>query len=671
MVLRWFFGCPIRRHAKILFIFSVASLLLVFCTLILYDHPLGVKCCADWYADLLKCAKCAIALRLKLLPEVDVVNGPSGRFNSYASSSKDGFCQIQPQHLDDPEINRLMRIPKPLSCAKEDNWVHVKNGYFFITPEASARHGKITCDCQPIIFVDDFRLKSWMLYDVTSNSSVPTDFMKVACNAEDGTQYENYHANVVPQLDVINRVQYRSSTALPVNLYILAFDSVSRLQFMRKMRQTYKYITTVLKGIVLEKYNILGDGTTAAIIPLLTGKTELELPVTLKGVEDASYVDVYPFIWNELKKLGYATLYGEDGAKIGTFTYRLKGFKRQPTDHYMRVFYRMTEGSNGYRLCYGSEPQIQVHLNYVNDFFSAYKQRLKFAFQFHSAYSHDDHNMLSLADQDVKEHLKSLYEDNFLNGTILVVMSDHGSRFSSVRRTSQGKLEELNPFVSVVLPSWFRQAYPDLASNLKINGKRLTTPFDLHATLESVLKFPPPKKGNLSQRAISLFTEIPANRQCKHADIEPQWCPCLMWKKVANDTVFAWYVGEQIVNAFNKRLEKQSNLCAPLSLHSVVDVQLSQQSNEYIEFVESTAYVRGFLSRTFVSRYMTYRLTISTHPGNALYETTVILDTTMNLLQIDMNVVSRINAYGSKPHCVLDIDSSLAKWCVCYDKLNS
>ncbi|CDW61360.1 DUF229 domain containing protein, partial [Trichuris trichiura] len=341
------------------------------------------------------------------------------------------------------------------------------------------------------------------------------------------------------------------------------------------MRQTYKYITTVLKGIVLEKYNILGDGTTAAIIPLLTGKTELELPVTLKGVEDASYVDVYPFIWNELKKLGYATLYGEDGAKIGTFTYRLKGFKRQPTDHYMRVFYRMTEGSNGYRLCYGSEPQIQVHL------------------------------MLSLADQDVKEHLKSLYEDDFLNGTILVVMSDHGSRFSSVRRTSQGKLEELNPFVSVVLPSWFRQAYPDLASNLKINGKRLTTPFDLHATLESILKFPPPKKGNLSQRAISLFTEIPANRQCKHANIEPQWCPCLMWKKVANDTVFAWYVGEQIVNAFNKRLEKQSNLCAPLSLQSVVDVQLSQQSNEYIEFVESTAYVRGFLSRTFVSRYMT------------------------------------------------------------------
>uniref|UniRef100_A0A5S6R123 Sulfatase N-terminal domain-containing protein n=1 Tax=Trichuris muris TaxID=70415 RepID=A0A5S6R123_TRIMR len=654
-----------RRHARIFFCCFLTALLFFVCTSIV---PSSSSKCP--HSDLLTHAKCTIAWILKLLPEVDVVEGRWGKLRSYATiPSTNGICVTQSQHMDDPEISRLIYVPKPLSCAKENNWVYVKNGYFFIKPEAIARHGRITCNFQPVIFADDLSLTSWLIKGVHSNSSAPTDFMKIACKAKDGENYENYHATVVPKQDVLNRVEQQSPGALPVNVYILAFDSVSRLHFMRKMRESYNYITAVLKGTVLEKYNILGDGTTAAIIPLLTGKTEMELPVTLKTAKNASHVDAYPFIWNEFKKMGYATFYGEDGSKIGTFTYRLKGFKRQPTDHYMRVFYQMTEGSNGYRLCYGSEPQVQVHLDYVKEFLEAYKRKLKFAFQFHSAYSHDDVNMLSLADDTVKNHLKFLHENNHLNNTILVVMSDHGPRFSSIRRTSQGKLEELNPFVSVILPSWFRQAYPDLTYNLQINGKRLATPFDLYATWKSILNFPPPKSGNLNQRGISLFSEIPAVRQCHHADIEPQWCPCLVWKKVSNDTIFAWYAAQQIVHAINKRLKRQQHLCVPLRLHSVIDVQLSQQNNEYISLVESAAYVRGFLGRTFVSRYVTYRLSISTYPGNAVYETTIILDTTTNLLQIDVNLVSRINAYGSKPHCILDIDASLAKWCVCYDKL--
>lgn len=41
----------------------------------------------------------------------------------------------------------------------------------------------------------------------------------------------------------------------------------------------------------------------------------------------AQFVNVYPFIWNDFAKNGYATGWGEDLANVGTFTYRLKGFQ--------------------------------------------------------------------------------------------------------------------------------------------------------------------------------------------------------------------------------------------------------------------------------------------------------------------------------------------------------
>ena len=52
-------------------------------------------------------------------------------------------------------------------------------------------------------------------------------------------------------------------------------------------------------------------------------------------------MDNFPFIWKRLREQGYATQWGEDAYKFGTFTYRLAGFNKQPVDHYMRNFYIM------------------------------------------------------------------------------------------------------------------------------------------------------------------------------------------------------------------------------------------------------------------------------------------------------------------------------------------
>lgn len=130
------------------------------------------------------------------------------------------------------------------------------------------------------------------------------------------------------------------NTGLKLNVLMFGFDSLSRNTFIRKLPKTYHFIKERLDALVLEGYNIVGDGTPQALIPILTGKIELELPETRKRMgSKADYVNVYPMIWNKYKEHGYITGFMEDVPHIGTFTYRLKGFDEQPTHHYMRTYY--------------------------------------------------------------------------------------------------------------------------------------------------------------------------------------------------------------------------------------------------------------------------------------------------------------------------------------------
>ena len=60
--------------------------------------------------------------------------------------------------------------------------------------------------------------------------------------------------------------------ALPLNVLFYGFDSVSRQTFIRKLPKSYDYlINKISGGILLNGYNIIGDGTAKALIPILTG----------------------------------------------------------------------------------------------------------------------------------------------------------------------------------------------------------------------------------------------------------------------------------------------------------------------------------------------------------------------------------------------------------------
>ena len=120
------------------------------------------------------------------------------------------------------------------------------------------------------------------------------------------------------------------------------------------------------------------------------------------------------------------------------------------------------------------------------------------------------------------------------------------------------------PFFSVLMPRTFQKKHPAEMKNLRLNSKKLTTPFDIHETLLHILNFQKPiNKTNIQKmsRGISLFKNISPNRTCENAQIEPHWCSCLNWIdlkiKKANNLISLEIDTEKssINNEFNRLLE--------------------------------------------------------------------------------------------------------------------
>ncbi|XP_050409479.2 uncharacterized protein LOC126824321 [Patella vulgata] len=99
---------------------------------------------------------------------------------------------------------------------------------------------------------------------------------------------------------------------IDLNVFIFGLDSVSRMTSIRKLPKSRNYFLNILKGIELENYNIVGDGTIRFLAPMLTGHLLEELGDMRKGFKDATTFDEKPFIWKDFKQAGYVTLWADD-----------------------------------------------------------------------------------------------------------------------------------------------------------------------------------------------------------------------------------------------------------------------------------------------------------------------------------------------------------------------
>ncbi|CAF2754822.1 unnamed protein product [Rotaria sp. Silwood2] len=431
-------------------------------------------------------------------------------------------------------------------------------------------------------------------------------------------------------------------------------------------------------------YNIVGDGTPAALLPILTGQTEQELPEARRGHAGAETVDRFPWIWKKFKDNGYITQWAEDLQVVGTFQMRLKGFHEPPVDHYGRPFYLVAESMRTSKpYCFGSITRFQAMLNWIRDLFEMYPSQPKFSFVFHSQYSHDSNNALPYADDELLEFLKLMHKRGYFDNTMLILMTDHGARFSSLRKTYQGKLEERLPFMSIRMPKKFQDKYPHLMYNLRLNSHRLTTPFDIHETFEHLFEFHSSDSyQSKSNRSYSLFQLIPENRTCLQADVEQHWCACLNWNHISIDESIIKQFGQQAVEFLNNFVSDSKKQCAKLNLYRIHKANQLETNEHLLKFVDSSdkdGRVPRFRNNTLTNNLIKnftlnqtkfYQIQFETIPGHALFELTAEYNPLNDTFHMRKKRLSRMNKYGKTSACIAYKRPEFREICYCSNLLN-
>lgn len=511
------------------------------------------------------------------------------------------------------------------------------------------------------------------------------------------------------------------SSSVPVHenklsVVILGLDATSRMNFIRAMPKSNKYLLKTMSAVSLDGYTKVAENTLPNVIPLLTGRTLDEFK---KECVDESlggshvHLDECPFIWKVFAENGYRTSLAEDDVDIGIFNMNWgNAFVNPPTDYYLRTFSNLMQKRSSFKsgYCYGGSLSFDKLLENIKSTAEVFTKEEKYMQLIWSTkLSHDDFNKLRWGDESLFQLLQFLHTGNLLNTTAFLVLGDHGSRLDRIRGTAQGKLEDRLPVSYIVLPKWFQTKYRRAFRNLKKNANRITSAFDLYKTfydfmnLDNLLNkkpgpidknseeilLPNKKKVSLSRyRGMSLFNEAPENRTCFAAGIPLHWCVCHRKVQLDKESDLVQGAGEFVVTSLNILMKEHSS-CSELLLQSV-DEASKWDSSEIVReechvennmngknatepntSVTGGSTVRKKNDSHFTndatcksdSEVLVLQIAFTTTPGDATFETTLI-KLTDGKWRLTENVV-RTNSYEGQSECV---EQKLKPYCYCVEE---
>ncbi|WKY14085.1 hypothetical protein Q1695_004707 [Nippostrongylus brasiliensis] len=561
-------------------------------------------------------------------------------------------CRLQRLDPFDISIRKFMDKPEPLNCSgsqlelthiSEDEWLHVNQ------TALKASTLKLICfyRCYDRLAGDDHELRysEWM--PIINRVKLVCEFVETRCKKTTfpGTiVYYNNHNQVLKRADA------ECSLATKKSVILIVLDSVSHSNFVRNMPKSLEVLKSLYKSHVFDGMSKVGDQSFPNAVAFLTGREH-----TADFGDTSGFFDDHPLIWKSFAQKGFVTSYAEDYPEFNLFSYLARGFRRKPVHHYLRPFWLNVYGSVLHRrskfLCYGNQAMHKIQLNYLSQFLRKYDGCAKFALSWFTELGHDYMNMVNVADEDFKQFLTAHF--SLLESSFLFVLSDHGHRFDSIRRTAVGRMEESLPFFSMHIPTELAEKYPHLVETIERNTQILTSFWDFHQTMRDILhlsefgdwelfKHDVSSNGvNCSQRGTSLLRPI-KDRNCREAGVPDEYCMCHWETAVDHNTRIIRELAHDLVVHLNNRLSSHKR-CAKLSLSRVLHATIIERSD-----IETTP--------------QQYRIIIEAAPSRALFEALVKYSHTAQVALV-YDRVNRINSYGNQSLCVYE--QELRKYCYC------
>ncbi|BFZ21874.1 hypothetical protein BsWGS_24913 [Bradybaena similaris] len=471
------------------------------------------------------------------------------------------------------------------------------------------------------------------------------EFFKVECTNNTAGLLSKTFYYLIPkhahlkEIDTQNS-RKRQAMAAPketLNVIMIGMDTLTRHQFFRAHNKTYSYLMNSLKSFDLTMHSQLGTNTFPNFLALFVGQSRAEIT---QWWAYKQYMDNFDLLWGIFEKAGYRTLYTEDWPGIGAFHYLEKGFRNQFARYMSRpltlAMYADKDIWKKHSYCVGNQEEMNFQLNYVGRLLDTFPDSPVFAVALISKPTHDTLTDAKMFDEHIFNFYQSLNQKGHLNRSLLISFSDHGVKWGPIRNSKNGNFESKTPYTILTFPDWFLRKYPDVAANLKLNTKRLTTHFDTRATLLDLLYFKtssPPLVAPL-RHGISLFEKIPWDRTCKDASIPLENCLCGYrgLEEVNVTSNISQSLANLVVVALNSKTDK--TFCADLKLLKIIRV-LKIAINEN----------NSKLGRTL------FKVQVETTPGNALFEANVYKELNSSDWKVE-NDINRLNLYRGQADCI-------------------
>jgi hypothetical protein len=267
-----------------------------------------------------------------------------------------------------------------------------------------------------------------------------------------------------------------------------------------------------------------------------------------------------------------------------------------------------------------------------------------FSFNFLKYYTHDYLVAPSGFDAELTDLLWQFEKKNYLDKTLLIVMSDHGNRLSQYGfYTEPGRIERSMPFMSIRVPKKLHNT--EFHKNIESNRNKLISIFDIYKTLahfkyinefgiEPMLNqscrhnFKQSQPEIRSMRGISLFELVASNRTCLEALVPSSYCLCTLKQPINeityfNETKYSFKEsGELIVDFINAMTTAYRSQCIPFTLSQVKSVKKLKYSAD-----------------TWL-----YNVQLVLTPGESVFEANLKLDE-QKKLKVYENKVNRLSKY--------------------------
>ncbi|CAK9295170.1 unnamed protein product [Gordionus sp. m RMFG-2023] len=626
-------------------------------------------------------------------------------------------CKIRRLNPKDKSILHFIgRTVGPLTCSKVPALTTLQNSILKINYNVLKKYyKKINLDfCKYHVILRDYKAKNPDDYTKLSldeivfknHTFVREDFVMVKCydkkkGAKGGVIfYNNTHANGV--IDAITYLKYRrkSNRTRPnpknykifltspikinkikvgnspkvknnknkkiLSVLMVGIDSTSRLNFLRGLPNTHRYLSSQRKdNFMFNGYIKVGDNTFPNLVPLLSGKFIEEYPKSFGKI----YFDNISFVWKAYRKskIDYATAFIEDTPNLATFNYVRKGFYDPPTDFYYRPY--SIESNKLFRKeedCIQDKHEVQALLEYSKDLMVSLKSWPYFCLTYTTQLTHNYLNNIKYLDKLFLNYFKSLFASKSLENTVVIIFGDHGMRYGDFRKTFIGMMEERLPLLFVLPPAWFLSKYPSIHYNMKINTKRILSPFDVHKTLLHLIKLNEhgaytDSKFDHKVRGFSFLEEIPFNRSCESAEIPLHYCPCNLIGGgliESNQREELKVSALAIVATINTLLKPVQNVCKVLALSNLDTARIFSLENQEYGSENSINFLKN-------RRFSKIRLllTIEVEPSEALFEASLGFNSISQLFDKVIGDISRVNKYYNQSWCISD--PVMKKYCFC------